>query len=82
MTPALTPVFYAIAMAVSGAGSLILGRIFDRAGIGVLVPLAVVAALYAPLAFLGGFWASWWACRYGDWGWACRNRSSRRRSPR
>ena len=57
VTPALTPVFYAIAMAVSGAGSLILGRVFDRAGIGVLIPLTVVAALYAPLAFLGGFWA-------------------------
>jgi MFS family permease len=55
--PALTPVFYAVAMAVSGTGSLILGRIFDRAGIGVLIPLTVVAALYAPLAFLGGFWA-------------------------
>ena len=38
VTPALTPVFYAIAMAVSGAGSLILGRVFDRAGIGVLDP--------------------------------------------
>lgn len=57
VAPALTPVFYAIAMAVSGAGSLILGRVFDRAGIGVLIPLTVVAALYAPLAFLGGFWA-------------------------
>jgi len=55
--PALTPVFYAVAMAVSGAGSLILGKVFDRAGIGVLVPLTVVAAAYAPLAFLGGFWA-------------------------
>jgi len=55
--PALTPVFYATAMAVSGIGSLVLGRIFDRAGIGVLIPLTVVAALYAPLAFLGGFWA-------------------------
>ncbi|HET9968599.1 MAG TPA: hypothetical protein VFQ68_10210 [Streptosporangiaceae bacterium] len=53
----LTPVFYAVAMAVSGAGSLILGKVFDRAGIGVLIPLTVVAALYAPLAFLGGFWA-------------------------
>ena len=30
---------------------------FDRAGIGVLIPLTVIAALYAPLAFLGGFWA-------------------------
>ena len=57
MSPALTPVFYAVAMAVSGTGSLILGRVFDRAGIGVLIPLTVVAAAYAPLAFLGGFWA-------------------------
>jgi MFS transporter len=52
----LTPVFYAVAMAVSGTGSLILGKAFDRAGIGVLIPLTIVAALYAPLAFLGGFW--------------------------
>jgi len=57
VSPALTPVFYAVAMAVSGAGSLILGKVFDRAGIGVLVPLTIIAALYAPLAFLGGFWA-------------------------
>jgi MFS family permease len=53
----LTPVLYAVAMAVSGMGSLFLGRVFDRAGIRVLVPLTVVAALYAPLVFLGGFWA-------------------------
>jgi len=57
VSPALTPVFYAVAMAVSGAGSLILGRIFDRTGIGVLIPLAIVTAFYAPLVFLGGFWA-------------------------
>ena len=44
VSPALTPVFYAVAMAVSGTGSLILGRVFDRAGIGVLIPLTVVAA--------------------------------------
>jgi predicted MFS family arabinose efflux permease len=53
----LIPVFYAVAMAVSGTGSLVFGRLFDRAGIGILVPLTVVAAAYAPLAFLGGFWA-------------------------
>ncbi len=53
----LTPVFYAVAMAVSGTGSLVLGKLFDRAGIGVLIPLTVVTAVYAPLAFLGGFWA-------------------------
>jgi MFS family permease len=55
---ATTPIFYAVAMAVSGAGSLVLGRLFDRIGIGLLIPLTVVAALYAPLAFLGGFWGA------------------------
>jgi predicted MFS family arabinose efflux permease len=54
----LVPVFYAVAMAVSGAGSLVFGWLFDRAGIGILIPLTLVAAAYAPLAFLGGFWAS------------------------
>jgi MFS family permease len=54
----LTPVFYAAAMAVSGTGSLVFGRMFDRHGIGMLVPLTIVAAAYAPMAFLGGFWAS------------------------
>jgi predicted MFS family arabinose efflux permease len=54
----LTPIFYAAAMAVSGAGSLVFGRLFDRYGIGLLIPLTVLAAVYAPLAFLGGFWAS------------------------
>ncbi len=47
-----------LAGAALGTGSLIFGRLFDRAGIGILVPLTVVAAAYAPLAFLGGFWAA------------------------
>lgn len=51
-----TPVFYAVAMAVSGTGSLVFGRLFDRFGMMLLVPLTVLAAAYAPLAFLGGFW--------------------------
>jgi predicted MFS family arabinose efflux permease len=54
----VVPVFYAVAMAVSGIGSLVFGRLFDRAGIGVLIPLTLVTAVYAPLAFLGGFWAA------------------------
>ncbi len=53
-----TAVTYAMAMAVSGAGSLLFGRIFDRVGIRVLVPLTVVTALYAPLVFLGGLWSA------------------------
>jgi predicted MFS family arabinose efflux permease len=58
VAPTLVPIFYACAMAVGGAGSLAFGKLFDRAGIGVLIPLTIVGALYAPLAFLGGFWAA------------------------
>jgi predicted MFS family arabinose efflux permease len=54
----LIPVFYAAAMGVSGAGSLLFGRLFDRAGIVVLVPLTLASALFAPLVFLGGAWAA------------------------
>jgi MFS family permease len=50
------PITYSIAMAVSGAASLLFGRMFDRKGIGVLIPLTIISALFAPLVFLGGFW--------------------------
>ncbi|MDP9269844.1 MAG: MFS transporter [Chloroflexota bacterium] len=50
---ALVPVFYAVAMGTSGLGSLLFGRLFDRRGIVILVPLTAVTALFAPLAFLG-----------------------------
>jgi MFS family permease len=49
------PVFYSLAMAVSGVGSLLFGRLFDRFGLWVLVPLTLVSAASAPLVFLGGF---------------------------
>jgi predicted MFS family arabinose efflux permease len=52
------PIFYAAAMGASGSGSLVVGRLFDRHGISVLVPLTLVSTLFAPLAFLGGFWAA------------------------
>ncbi len=50
----LIPVFYAVAMGMGGIGSLIFGRLFDRVGIAVLVPLTLLSALFAPLVFLGG----------------------------
>ncbi len=52
------PVFYAVAMGVSGTGSLVFGRLFDRYGFGVLIVLTLIAALFAPLVFLGGFWVA------------------------
>lgn len=51
-------IFYSVAMAVSGTGSLVLGRLFDRFGFVVLVVLTLVSAMFAPLVFLGGFWAA------------------------
>jgi MFS family permease len=52
------PVYYAVAMGVGGAGSLVFGRLFDRLGFGVLIPLTLVSAFYAPLSFLGGHWVA------------------------
>jgi MFS family permease len=49
------PVFYSIAMAVGGAGSLIFGKLFDRFDLWILVPLTLISAASAPMVFLGGF---------------------------
>ncbi len=51
-------VFYAIAMAASGTGSLVFGRLYDRFGFNVLIGLTIVSSLFAPLVFLGGFGAA------------------------
>lgn len=52
------PVFYSVAMGVSGIGSLLFGRLFDRFGITVLIPLTILSALFAPFVFLGNFWVA------------------------
>lgn len=49
------PIFYALAMGAGGLGSLLAGKLFDKHGLLVLVPVTIVVAAYAPLAFLGGF---------------------------
>jgi MFS family permease len=49
------PVFYAIAMAVDGVAALVMGRWFDKRGIVVLAVATALSALFAPLAFGGGF---------------------------
>lgn len=56
IAPALwIPIFYSVAMATSGAGSLLFGRLFDRFGVTVLIPLTFFSIASAPLVFLGGF---------------------------
>ncbi len=42
-------------MASSGGASLLFGRLFDRYGFRVIVWLAALTWLYAPLVWLGGF---------------------------
>lgn len=49
----LVPVLYALAMGLGGLGSLVFGRLFDRFGVVVLVPLTALGAFFAPLVFLG-----------------------------
>jgi predicted MFS family arabinose efflux permease len=51
-------VFYVVAMGVSGSGSLLFGRLFDRFGFELLTVLTAVSSLFAPLVFLGGFWSA------------------------
>jgi MFS family permease len=55
MPPAAIPVVYALAMGTAAASALIFGRLFDRFGLRVLVGSALLAALFAPLAFFGSF---------------------------
>jgi hypothetical protein len=53
----MVAVFYSVAMAVSGSASLLFGRLLDRHGMAVLIPLlTIVSAAFAPLVFFGQFW--------------------------
>ena len=54
----VVPALYAIAGLAGGATALVLGRLFDKRGLSVLLWTTLVPALYAPLVFLGGEWAA------------------------
>lgn len=58
MSSTLVPILYALAMGTGGVGSILAGRWYDRAGLVVLIPSTLFIAAYAPLVFLGGFWAA------------------------
>jgi len=49
------PLFYAVAMGVDAVAALVLGRLFDRLGMPVIMGTAALSACFAPLVFLGGF---------------------------
>ncbi|WGR91827.1 MFS transporter [Bradyrhizobium sp. ISRA435] len=48
------PLLYAVAMVAAAVASLALGPVFDRIGLALLIPVTLVSAVSAPLAFLGG----------------------------
>jgi MFS family permease len=49
------PVFYAVAMGVDALSALFFGRLFDRAGLSILIVVSLLSSLFGPLVFLGGF---------------------------
>ncbi len=58
VSPTLIPVFYAVAMGMDALSAIVFGRIFDRIGLVTLTFVSLISALFAPLTFLGGFWAA------------------------
>jgi MFS family permease len=48
------PLFYALAMGVDALAALILGWLFDRLGMPLLIAAPLLSVLFAPLVFLGG----------------------------
>jgi MFS family permease len=52
------PLLYAVAMGVDALAALWFGRWFDRVGLRILILVALLSALFAPLVFLGGFTAA------------------------
>jgi MFS family permease len=54
IAPVLIPVLYSLAMAAEAMAALLLGRLFDRIGIGTMILATCASALSAPFAFLGG----------------------------
>lgn len=53
VTPALVPVFYAVAMGVDAVAAMVFGRLFDRIGLSIMMIVALISAFFAPLVFLG-----------------------------
>jgi MFS family permease len=52
------PLFLAFSTGMGVIASLVLGRLYDRIGIWVVVAAVFLTALFPPLVFLGGFWVA------------------------
>ena len=51
VSPALIPIFYAVAMGVDAIAALIFGKLFDKVGIPIMIVVAILSALFAPCTF-------------------------------
>lgn len=49
----MIPLLYALAMGLDGGAALLLGRLYDRRGLGVIAAAVLLAAGFAPLVFFG-----------------------------
>lgn len=56
VSPGMIPIFYAVAMGVDGVAALLFGRLFDKVGLSILIVVALLSSLFAPMVFLGGFY--------------------------
>ena len=56
VSPGLIPIFYAVAMGVDGIAALIFGRLFDKVGLSIMIVVALLSSLFAPMVFLGGIY--------------------------
>jgi MFS family permease len=54
----VVPTLYAVASLAGGLTALVLGKLFDKQGLSVLLWSTLLPALYAPLVFLGGAWVA------------------------
>lgn len=52
----MIPIFYAVAMGVDALSALLFGRLFDKVGLSIMIVVALISSLFAPLVFLGGFY--------------------------
>jgi MFS family permease len=52
------PVFLAVSTVVGIAAMLMLGKLYDRFGVRVVVAAVVLAVPFSPLVFFGGFWTA------------------------
>jgi MFS family permease len=52
------PLFLVIATAFSVAASLLLGRLYDRHGLKIILVAVLLSSLFSPLVFLGGFFTA------------------------